>query len=233
MIKVCFQGMYSSMDSASIRRLRTELINLAEKESQLEFWFTGCHNGYEKKAVEFILQIKALLPKSQIDVVAVVDPIKYEKLNIEEFDEVKNGFPRDSVSKIVYAPRIEGKSEMIPNRFVEHSRKVMRWVIEQCDLLIAYHYESVPDYTNTEIKRIRKKGNIKIISLYDPEVAKVIDEYIDNLEGRDKIVLQGLRAGRTYKSLATELDISINRVQQITNKAIRHMMQEIRKRIKS
>ena len=116
---------------------------------------------------------------------------------------------------------------------MEHYRKVFRWIVDQCDVLVAYYYEGVPDPTNTEIRRIRKKGKTEIIAVYNPKVAEAITSYIDNLEGREKIVLQGLRAGRTYKSLAEELSISHNRVQQISHHAIRYMMKEIRHKLNS
>lgn len=232
LIKVCFQAMYFVLDSTSAQKMRDEFIRLAQKDSQLEFWFTGCHTGYEKTAVKYIKELGELFPDNQIDVVFIVDPVKYEKLDLD-IKEVQDGFPVGAITKIEYAPRIEGKCEQNPHRFVEHHRKVLRWIIEQCDVLIAYHYDGVPDPTNTEIKRIRKKGNIEIIPIFNPEVAKAIDTYIDSLDGRDKTVLHGIRAGRTYKSLSEELGISQNRVQQISHHAIRFMMKEIRHKINS
>lgn len=233
MIKVCFDGMYSVMDLASADRMREVLIVLAQKDSHIEFWFTGCHNGYQKTAVKHIKELKLMFPESQIELVVIIDPLKNDIQNIEELDEFRTGFPRGTVDKIEYTPLIEGKCELLPHRFVEHYRKVFRWIVDQCDVLVAYHYEGVPDSTNTELKRIRKKGKTEIISVYNPEVAEAIDSYIDNLEGRDKIVLQGIRAGRTYKSLSEELGISQNRVQQISHHAIRYMMQEIRHKLNS
>lgn len=233
MIKVCFYGMYSVMDSTSAKRMREELIRLLERDSHIELWFTGCHNGYEKTAVEHAKELKTLFPEKQIDVVAVVDLLKSEINALEELYTFRNGFPYNSVDRIEYAPRIEGKCELIPHRFVEHHRKVFRWIVNQCNVLIAYSYDGVPDPTNTEIKRIRKKGKTEIIPIYNPDVAEMIDSYIDNLEGRDKTVLQGLKAGRTYKSLAEELGISQNRVQQISHHAIRYMLPAIRHKINS
>lgn len=233
MIKVCFDGMYSVMDSTSAKRMREELITLAERDSHMELWLTGCYNSYEKIVMEHSKELKKLFPEKQIDVVAIVDPLKCEKNNWEEVDEVLIGFPRGSVDRIDYAPRIEGKSELLPHRFIEHHRKVFRWIVSQCDVIIVYHYDGVPDPTNTEIKRIRKKGEIEIISVYNPEVAEEIDLYIEGLDGRDKTILQGLRTGRTYKSLAEELGISHNRVQQISHHAIRYMMQAIRHKVNS
>lgn len=231
MIKVFFLSIFSTMDAFSIQILKNEVVRLAESDSQLEFWFTSCYESAEKALVQIIQETKALYPESQIDIVSVIDPVKYENFTWEDFDEVRIGFPKESVTKLEYAPRIEGRSEQIPNRFVEHHRKIERWIAEQCDVIFAFHYEGIPDYINQEVKRLKKKKTPKVISIYNPDVSKRINDYIDALEGRDGIIIRGIRDGRTYKSLSIELGISINRVQQISSKAIRLMFREIRKSI--
>lgn len=231
MIKVCFLSIFSAMDEVSIQTLKNEIIHLAESDPQLEFWFTSCFENAEKALIQIIQETKALFPESQIDIVSVIDPIKYEKFTWEDFDEVRIGFPKGSVTKLEYAPRIEGKSEQLPNRFVEHYRKIERWISEQCDIVFAFHYEDIPDYINQEVKRLKKKKTPKVISIYNPDVSKRINDYIGALEGREGIIIQGIRDGRTYSSLSKELGISINRVQQISHKAVRQMFREIRKSI--
>lgn len=227
MNRVCFRSVFTFVDPISKNNLRKALLRLAEQNEHIEFWFTVCHDNFDKAAIEHIMDIKNMYPQKQIDIVAVIDPMKYERLSFEEFNPERDGFPHNAVTKIEYAPRIEGKSELLPNRFIEHYRKVDRWIAEQCDTIIVYHYEDVPEHTNSEIKRLKKKSK-EVISIYNPGVAKAIRDYIDNLDGREKTVLHGLKEGRTYKSLADELGISINRVQQITHKAIRVMFSEIR-----
>lgn len=75
MIKVCFDGMYSVMDSASADRMREVLIGLAQKNSHIEFWFTGCHNGYQKTAVKHIKELKLMFPENRIELVVIIDPL--------------------------------------------------------------------------------------------------------------------------------------------------------------
>lgn len=228
MIKVCFLSISFPLTNEVIRSLRAELIRLAEADTHLEFWFSGCHDRFVEKAVKFILEIRDVLSRSQIDIVAVTDPLYNEKWNITEYNEVKDGFPRGAVTRVVYAPRIEGKSEQYENRFVEHSRKVSRWYMEQCDILLAYHYDNIPHSVNTEIKRLKKREKPEIVSIYDPDFYQSIDTYIASMEDRDGLVLQRLRDGSTYKSLADELGITVNRVQQIASRATRKVMRFIR-----
>ncbi len=228
MIKICFLSIAFPMNKEVINQLRVEMIRLAEADKHLEFWFSGCHERFLEKAVQFILEIRDVLSSSQIDIVAVSDPLYNEKWNVDEYDEVKNGFPRGAVTRVEYAPRIEGKSEQYENRFVEHSKKVHRWYMEQCDVVLAYHYDNVPHSVNTEIKRLKKREKPEVISIYDPEFYERIDTYIASMEDRDGLILQRLRDGSTYKTLADELGITVNRVQQIANRATRNVMRFIR-----
>lgn len=230
MTRICFRSVFAFVDPISKNNLRKSLIRLTEQNEQIEFWFTVCHDSFDRAAVEYISDIKKMYPKKQIDIVAVIDPMKYERLELEEFQAERDGFPHNAVTKIEYAPRIEGKCELKPNLFVAHSRKVDRWIADQCDIVIVYYYEGVPEYINSEIKRLKKKSK-EIIAIYNPGVSKAIRDYISNLDGRERIVLQGLQEGRTYKSLGDELGISKNRVQQIGTKAIRVMFREIRSMI--
>ena len=158
MIKVCFLSIAFPMNKEVINRLRAEMISIAEMDKHLEFWFFGCHDSFPKKAVQFIQELRDVLSSNQIDIVAVSDPIHNEKWNITDYDEVKNGFPKGAVTRVEEATRIEGKSEKYDNRFVEHSRKVSRWYMEQCDIILAYHYDNIPHSVNTEIKRLKKRG---------------------------------------------------------------------------
>lgn len=228
MIKVCFLSIAFPMNKEVINRLRAEMIRLAEMDKHLEFWFFGCHDSFPKKAVQFIQELRDVLSSNQIDIVAVSDPIHNEKWNITDYDEVKNGFPKGAVTRVEEAPRIEGKSEQYENRFVEHSRKVSRWYMEQCDIILAYHYDNIPHSVNTEIKRLKKRGKPEIISIYDPKFYQSIDAYIASMEDRDGLILQRLRDGSTYKTLADELGITVNRVQQIASRATRNVMRFIR-----
>lgn len=228
MIKVCFLSIAFPMNKEVINRLRAEMIRIAEMDKHLEFWFFGCHDSFPKKAVQFIQELRDVLSSNQIDIAVVSDPIHNEKLNITDYDEVKNGFPKGAVTRVEEAPRIEGKSEKYDNRFVEHSRKVSRWYMEQCDILLAYHYDNIPHSVNTEIKRLKKREKSEIVSIYDPDFYQSIGTYIASMEDRDGLVLQRLRAGSTYKSLADEIGITVNRVQQIASRATRKVMRFIR-----
>lgn len=228
MIRVCFLSIAFRMGNEVVHRLREEMIRLAERDKHLEFWFYGCHDDFSKKAVQFILEIKDVLSQSTIDIVAVSDPIRNERIGVESFDAQKEGFPCGVVTRIEYAPRIEGKSEMHENRFVEHSKKINRWYMEQCDIILAYHYDNIPHSVNTEIKRIKKRGKPEVVSIYDPDFSQRVDAFIAEMDDRDGLILQRLRSGSTYRELSEELGITVNRVQQIASRATKNVMYFIR-----
>ena len=228
MLKVCFLNSFFRIDKVVTNRLREEMIKLAETDSHLEFWFFVSHDDFTKKAIQFIGELRAVLSKSQIDIIVVQDPIKLEKYADDESNRDMSGVPRGIISRYVMAPRIEGKVELRENRFIEHCRKVERWMMEQCDIVYAYHYDNVPHTANTEIKRLRKKNKPKVISIYNPEFRDKIDLFIAGMEDRDGYVLQSLKAGKTYREISEELGITINRVQQIANRATRKIMNHIR-----
>ncbi len=228
MLRVGFLSISFRLDKSAISNLRKEMIKLAERDEHLEFWFFGCHDELESKAIQFILELRDALSRNQIDIVAVSDPVKNERLEITEFDETKDGFLEGSVTRVEVSPRFEGKLEQHPNRFVEHYRKVERWLIEQCDIVLAFHYDSIPHSVNTEIRRLKKRGKHEVISVFNQEFSERIDAFIAEMEGRDAHILQSLRAGISYKALSEELGITVNRVQQIANRAVRTVMRHIR-----
>ena len=75
MIKVCSLSISFPMNREVIHLLREEMIRLAEADKHLEFWFSGCHDSFSEKAVQFISEIRDVLSMNQIDIVAVSDPL--------------------------------------------------------------------------------------------------------------------------------------------------------------
>lgn len=94
MKRICFQSMQIPMDTVSSNYLRNELIHLAETNEKLEFWFTKCRTSLEEVSIAHIIELRTLFPSNQIDIVAVIDPVRNEHLSIGEFCEYNEGFPR-------------------------------------------------------------------------------------------------------------------------------------------
>ena len=224
MIKVCFISSVINLDQVVINLLRKEMIRLAEIDTHLEFWFFGCRDEFSQKAVQFIQELRAILPENKIDIVAVVDPIRNEWLEMSDYNERVDGFPSGAVTRLEYSCIDLEKTQLDPHRFVEHYRKVSRRYMEQCDLILALHYDNLPHPVNTEVKRLRKKKKPEVVSIYNHALHQQIEACIMDMEGREGDVLRKLREGSTYREISIEYEVTINRIQQIANKAVRKVM---------
>lgn len=231
MVKICFLGISVFVETEAIIQMRKELVSIFEQEDEIEFWLHGCHNLYEKKAVGVIMDLKAEYPDKKITIVDVVDPVKSERLDTGEMQEKADGFLKDSVNRFEYAPRFEGKLYEHRNRFIAQAQKVDSWMRRQCDYLIAYSYDNLPDSINTFIKRSKAYTRLTVISVAIPSTSKRIDELIDELEGREKTIVAWLRDGRTAMDIASELGISHNRVKQIASRGAKRIRLQIKMEI--
>lgn len=229
MLKVCFAEMMYAMGPVVIQRLHQEIHQLIERDDHVEFWFSGCYGAFERAALAEILQSKEKAAPKKVEIVAILDPVKMERLSVESFDEAKDGFPLGSVTRTEFAPRIVGRSEQYDNRFVAHSMKIDRWIMEQCDVLLAFHYVNLPNPTNTEIRRAAKRTEIEIISIFDPDVAAYLDRAISEMNGRDGEILRGLQAGRTYNSLGKEFGVTLHRIKQIASRVERNLFRDVKR----
>ena len=69
-----------------------------------------------------------------------------------------------------------------------------------------------------------------VIPIFNPDRVKVIEENLLTLSEREQIIIQGLRSGRTFQSLGEELGVTLNRIQQIANRAGRRLYYGPKKR---
>ena len=85
----------------------------------MEFWYAGCYDGFETLAMEYIQRIRKAYPSCKIEIVAVMDPLKYDNPALEGIPKEiieEQGFPLGVVSRVEVAPRLEGKSAQHRNR---------------------------------------------------------------------------------------------------------------------
>lgn len=233
MRRVCFAGVAYIIDQAAKARLSEVLEQIISEEDRVEFWYAGCYDAFESAALEYILKIKNSYPSCGVEIVAVMDPLKYEHPALEDIPKETieaQGFPQGVVARTEFAPRLEGKSEKYENRFITHSRKVDRWVMDQCDTLLVFNYDTIPGPITNMVRQIQKKDHMTVIPIFNPDRVKVIEENLLTLSEREQIIIQGLRSGRTFQSLGEELGVTLNRVQQIANRAGRRLYYGPKKR---
>lgn len=233
MRRVCFAGAAYIMDQAAKERLYEALDQIISQENHVEFWYAGCYDGFETLALEYILRIKQSNPSCRVEIVAVMDPLKFEHPALEDIPKEiieEQGFPLGVVSRTEFAPRLEGKAEKYESRFVTHSRKVDRWVMDQCDTLLVFNYDSIPGPITNMVRQIQKKGNMTVIPIFNPDRFEIIEKNLRTLSEREQIIVRGMRSGRTFQSLGDELGVTPNRVQQILGRAGRRLYYGPKKR---
>ena len=233
MKRVCFAGVAYIMDQGAKERLYEVLVQIISQESKVEFWYTGCYDGFEALALEYILSIRESHPSCKVEIVAVMDPLKFESPALEDIPKEiieEQGFPYGVVPRFVLAPRIEGKAEKYENRFVTHSRKIDRWVIDQCDTLLVFNYDTIPGPITNMVRQIQKNGSMTVIPIFNPDRFEIIEENLLTLSEREQIIVRGLRSCRTFQSLGDELGVTPNRVQQILGRAGRRLYYGPKKR---
>ena len=226
-MKLYIRSLYSFVDQVSKNILHQTLCQLTKEYDQLEFWFVSCRTDFDVIAIQNIMELRKQHPDKQIDIVAVTDPLRYNYKSVEEFPEEDYRFPYHSITNLQVAPLIQGKCEQLPNRYLAHFNKIEKWIIEQCDIILAFYYEDIPSPLTFEIKRLKKKKIV--IPIFNSDIAQALLRQMEQLDERPRSILLGLKEGRTYTSIAKELNVSVPRVRQQAYTAIRSIFREVGK----
>lgn len=226
-MKLYIRSLYSFEDQVSRNILQKTIFQLAEEYEQLEFWFVACRTDFDAIAIQIIMDLRKQHPDKQIDIVAITDPLRYSYTNVEEFPEEDYRFPFHSITKLQAAPLIQGKCEQYQDRYLTHLNKIEKWIIDQCDIILAFYYEDIPSPLAFEMQRLKKEK--MVIPVFNPDIAKELLIQMDQLDERPRSILLNLKEGRTYTSIAKELNVSVSRVRQQAYTSIRSIFREVGK----
>lgn len=226
-MKLYIRSLYSFVDQVSQNILQKTIFQLAEEYDQLEFWFVSCRTDFDAIAIRNIMELRKQHPDKQIDIVAVTDPLRYNYKSVEEFPEEDYRFPYHSITKLQAAPLIQGKCEQYQDRYLTHLNKIEKWIIDQCDIILAFYYEDIPSPLAFEMQRLKKEK--MVIPVFNPDIAKELLIQMDQLDERPRSILLNLKEGRTYTSIAKELNVSVSRVRQQAYTSIRSIFREVGK----
>ena len=221
MIKIYIRSLFISVDQVSEGLLYQTICQLLDQHEQLEFWFISCRTDFDALAIQIIMDMRKQYPDKTIDIVAVIDPLKHNYTNIENFPEADYRFPTHSITKLQSAPLIKGKCEQYPERYLLHFRKIEKWIIKQCDVILAFNYEEIPTPLTFEINRLKKEKIV--IPIFNSEITQELLNQIEQLDNRSKSILLGLKEGCTYTALAKEHNVSVSRIRQQSQTIFRHL----------
>lgn len=220
MKKVCFVADRFFWEEEMDDLLYQEINKISNEDHIIEFYFHTCHEVFTQRAVGCIQKLKEERPEKQFSIVAVIDPLKWgEAAYNEEILFRYDQFPRGSVDRIDLAPAFNGKCEKNERRFIQHFYKINRWLYHQCDDMIAYYYDNLPNITlRTTRSATTGKSRPALHHLYLPKTKDRIDILIEQLPERERNAVLAINSGTTYRQLAEQLGVSYNRAQQLTNR---------------
>lgn len=220
MKKVCFVADRFFWEEEMDDLLYQEINKISNEDHIIEFYFHTCHEVFTQRAVGCIQKLKEERPEKQLSIVAVIDPLKWgEAAYNEEILFRYDQFPRGSVDRIDLAPAFDGKCEKNERRFIQHFYKINRWLYHQCDDMIAYYYDNLPNITlRTTRSATTGKSRPALHHLYLPKTKDRIDILIEQLPERERNAVLAINSGTTYRQLAEQLGVSYNRAQQLTNR---------------
>ena len=220
MKKVCFVADRFFWEEEMNNLLYQEINKISDEDRYIEFCFHTCHEVFTQKAVACIQKLRRERPEKHLSIVAIIDPLRWGE---DEFNEEilfrHDQFPRGSVDRIDFAPAFDGKCEKDERRFIQHFYKIDRWLYHQCDDMIAYYYDNLPNITQ-RTARTATSGNSRpaLHHLYLPKTKDRIDILIEQLPERERNAVLAINSGTTYRQLAEQLGVSYNRAQQLVNR---------------
>lgn len=232
MKKVCFVADRFFWEEEIGDLLYQEINKISNEDHIIEFYFHTCHEVFTQRAVGCIQKLKEERPEKQLSIVAVIDPLKWgEAAYNEEILFRYDQFPRGSVDRIDLAPAFNGKCEKNERRFIQHFYKINRWLYHQCDDMIAYYYDNLPNITlRTTRSATTGKSRPALHHLYLPKTKDRIDILIEQLPERERNAVLAINSGTTYRQLAEQLGVSYNRAQQLTNRGELQIRRWLRQR---
>ena len=217
MKKICFAA-----EKANLKVIEKILLDFLEKEA-VACWFNGCHTTFNDQVMETVLKIRNEYPEKELKVIDVIDPLNTESntFNAEEEEEDDN-FPKGSVDEFVMAPMFDGRAE----------RKIEAWIWTQCDCMLAYYYPNLPDRSYSLAQRGKKLKNLEVMEISHDVTKEMIENRIQALRPEEKALIENKRAGLPYKTIASELNISEQRVVQKTKRVIYKIQHQVARDLK-
>lgn len=231
-VKRCtFYGMREIFDIDFLEKLRKELSSLAEENDNLEFWFHITGKSYEVFLME-ALALRTRYPEKKISLVYVSE-INPDCSNEENplgtyfCKRYTKSLPLSFFDYVVFAPEYKSKSDKGRTDFMRIFHHTQSWLIDQCDILIAYEYPELFSSEATYLKRYSKKVD-KVISVTNEETSRRIISYIGELEDKHRGIMEELLLGMKVSEIAskrkvtkTAIDGKIDRIARIIKERIR------------
>lgn len=231
MIKICFSGALLFAERSAREQIEEKLSGIIEEnpDEEFQFWFHKCFSLFSMVAMLAIRNLKEKYRGSRLSVIDVIDPwnTEEEKLTKKEREHM-DGFPPGAVDQFLEAPLILGKAENYETRFIAHSRKVDRWVWNQCDYMFAYYYRNLPELGRNMAKSASKIIGLTVIQIYEKETEQLLEEEIQALDEFELELIEDVRSGLSYQRIGAKRNKSYQRMRQQTMQIVYRLLHQVR-----
>lgn len=227
-----FYGMREILDVDFSEKIRKALTRLAEENDSLEFWFHITGTSYEIFLME-ALALRTRYPDKKISLVYVSE-MNPECSNEENplgtyfYKRYMKTLPLSFFDYVVFAPEYTRKSTKERADFMRIFHHTQSWLIDQCDILIAYEYPELFSSEATFLKRFSKKVS-EVIPVMNEETSSRIVSYIGELEEKERSIMNELLSGLKVAEIARNRKVSQNAIDGKINRITRIIKERIRK----
>lgn len=226
-----FYGMREIIDVDFCDKVRKTLTRLAEENDSLEFLFHITGASYEVFLME-TLALRTQYPDKDISLVYIseINPecsSGVNPLGTYFYRRYSLTTPFSFYDKIFFAPEYKMQKYDGRRDFMRVFHHTQSWLVEQCDVLIAYEYPELFSSEATYLKRYSKKVK-EVISLTNEETSERIVSYITELEDKHKTIMDELLSGMSVAEIAkrrkvtnTAINTKIDRMTRIIKDKLR------------
>ena len=231
-IKCTYYGMREVIDIDFRQKAKTEIEKVVREYDSIEFLFYICADTYYLFLME-VLAAKSKYPEKEILIKRVLgindeDGSEENTMGIYLKARFNESVPHSMFDDVIYAPRYTGKALENQSAFIRRFQFIQNWLLDQCDYIFSYEYPELFSTEAINLKRLYKKGK-NILPLISDETSSLILEYIYELEGRERLVLEELMAGKTMAEIAREFKVSNSAIDGSVTKATRRIRERLRR----
>ena len=234
MVKCYFMGLDDVFDRQLAQTVYEELETLVATEDNIEFWFY-LDNPYTLLCHDQALLSRSRHPQKAIRIVHIYDGDKSNvSYSAESSSEAENErFPGCFADRKIFAPKDIIHKPIKGNRVTDKVKAVERWILKQCNYAFVYFYPNLQHKGMREILYAKNTKSITLIPLYFKETAMFINEQIELLPDRHRMIMHYLNHGKTKAWVADALGVTSSAIQSNVFTATHRIKENLRRRATS
>jgi len=227
-----YYGMREIMDADFSDKMRKALTKIAEENESVEFWFHITGASYEVFLME-ALALRTRYPEKEISLVYVSEmnpecSSEENPMGTYFHKRYLKTMPLIFFDKVYFAPGYKTENFDPHRDFIRILHQTQSWLVEQCDILIAYEYPELFSSEATYLKRYSKKVK-EVISLTNEKTSENIVSYIGELEDKHRSIMENLLSGLNVSEIAKSKKVTSSAINTKVDRMTRIIKDRLRK----